>query len=154
MIRHSVNVAITAVLGVVAFLGFWWMIADLLLRTMPQLLHSSGETALDAFVILMMVTAILTGRSLPSRPISVMRRRASITSGSSVRICITDARPHRALVHLLSGRLLLPQRPSYRSSSSTPVHFPEILLRRMLRKIGKVYVHFVLFITCRRNSIS
>jgi hypothetical protein len=61
MTRHSVNVAITAVLGVGAFLGFWWMIADLLLRTMPQLLHSSGETALDAFVILMMVTAILTG---------------------------------------------------------------------------------------------
>ena len=61
MARHNMNVAVTAVLGVVGFLGFWWLIADLLLRTMPQLLHSSGETALGAFAVLMMVIAILTG---------------------------------------------------------------------------------------------
>jgi len=61
MNRHSVQIAAAAVLGVVAFLGFWWLIADLLLKTMPQLLHSSGETALGAFAILMMAIAALTG---------------------------------------------------------------------------------------------
>lgn len=61
MTRHHVNVAVSAVLGTMAFFAFWWLIADLLLRTMPQLLHSSVEIAFGGLAILVMVISILSG---------------------------------------------------------------------------------------------
>jgi hypothetical protein len=61
MTRQSVNIAVSAALGTAAFFAFWWLIADLLLKTMPQLLHSSVETAFGALVVVIIGVAVLSG---------------------------------------------------------------------------------------------
>ncbi|HVU47844.1 MAG TPA: hypothetical protein VHD85_17060 [Terracidiphilus sp.] len=61
MTRHYVNVVLTAVFGTVVFFAFWWLIADLLLKTIPQLLHSPAETAFGALVVLIIAIAALSG---------------------------------------------------------------------------------------------
>ena len=60
MNRRLVNGS-AAVLAAFALVGLWWFISYILIRTIPQLLHSRVETGFAALTILLMWVAILSG---------------------------------------------------------------------------------------------